>query len=303
MCFQGSPGHTIRDDSTATSRDREDGLYYWRMLNDAVNETDAPWLFIGMFDEYDEATNLIPASDDPPHPDVGSNGVPFTFQTSDPMPNDWWLALTGAAKQALQGKSTISDAIPTESNLENRSNVGGEAKWQVLENDGLTIVETVDSHVETSQFSIDGETFYASYSLDPYLYFQVDDRFLSQETDGRDVTIEVEYLDSSTGTFRISYDGTTQNYEVSEIAQLTGSGQWRTHRFEISNARFGNSQNGASDFRIEKVGGNLMVRRVRVVKESVLSVSIDLGAANIENGLQQVKPCRRSVVADYARRT
>ncbi len=43
------------------------------------------------------------------------------------MPNDWWMALTGAAKQALQGKVSINDTIPTESDLENRSNVGGEA--------------------------------------------------------------------------------------------------------------------------------------------------------------------------------
>ncbi len=47
------------------------------MISDAVNETDAPWLFIGMFDEYDEGTNLIPASDDPPVPDTDSGGNPL----------------------------------------------------------------------------------------------------------------------------------------------------------------------------------------------------------------------------------
>ena len=51
-----------------------------------------------------------------------------------------------------------------------------------------------------------------------------------------------------------------------------------------------NAQNGDSDFRIEHVGGNLMVRRVRVVKESVLSVSNNFGATNIDNGLQHVYP-------------
>ncbi len=266
------------------------GCTYWRMLSDAINETDAPWLFIGMFDEYDEATNLIPVSDDPPVPDTDPSGNPLTFQTSDPMPNDWWLALTGAAKQALQGNVAISDAIPTEAELENRSNVGGEVRWQVLENGGLAIVETADSQIETTQFTVDGKTFFASYSLDPYLYFQVDDHFLSQEADGRDVTIEVEYLDSTTGTFRIGYDGVSDYFESSGSAQLTGSYQWRTHRFEISDAQFANVQNEASDFRIEKVGGNLFVRRVRVVKESVLSVSSNLGATNTDSGLQQVIP-------------
>ena len=56
------------------------------------------------------------------------------------------------------------------------------------------------------------------------------------------------------------------------VAQLTGSNEWRTHRFELSDAYFGNSQNGANDFRIEKSGGNLFIRRVRVIKESMLSV-------------------------------
>ncbi len=242
-------------------------------------------------------TNLIPASDDPPTPDTDPGGHPLTFQTSDPRPNDWWLALTGAAKQALQDKSTISDAIPTESGLENRSNVGGEVRWQVNENNGLAIVETADSQVETAQYTVDGKTFHASYSNDPYLYFRVDDHFLPQETDGRDVTIEVEYLDSSNQTFRIAYDGIAQDFELSDVAQLSGSGQWRTHRFEISDAQFGNGQNGASDFRIEKAGGNLMVRRVVVVKESVLSVSSNFGAMNTDSGMHQVIPADGQTVS------
>ena len=287
--FPGFSWTHLQNDAGRTSRDREDGEFYWRMLNDAVNETAASWLFIGMFDEYDEATNLIPASDDPPVPDNDPGGNPLTFQVSDPRPNDWWMDLTGAARQALQGKVTINNTIPTESELENRSNVGGEVSWQASVSDRLEVVETLDSHIQTSTFVVDGKSFDAIYSTDPYLYFQVDDGFLLQEVDGRDVTLEVEYLDSAVGQFSVQYDSTTQVLETSDPAQLTGSGEWRTHRFELTDAHFGNNQNGGSDFRIEKTGGNLFVRRVNVIKESVLKVDANLGSTNTVNGLQQVE--------------
>ncbi|QEG36363.1 hypothetical protein [Bythopirellula goksoeyrii] len=285
--FPGFSWTHLQNSSTATSRDREDGNFYWRMISDAANETDAPWYFIGMFDEYDEGTNLIPASDDPPAPDMDSGGNPLTYQVSDPMPNDWWMALTGAAKQALQKKVSINDTIPTESELENRSNVGGEAVWQGSGSDRLAAIDNPDGQIQTTTFSVDGKSFDAIYSLDNRLYFQVDDSFLLQDTNGRDVTIEVEYLDSGPGQFNAKYDSTTDSQKATEPAVLTGSGQWRTHRFQLSDAYFGNNQNGGADFLLEKIGGNLFVRRVRVIKESMLSVDVDLGSSNTVNGLQQ----------------
>jgi len=266
--FPGFSWTHLKEDSNATSRDREDGAFYWRMLSDAVNETDAPWFFIGMFDEYDEATNLIPASDDPPLPDNDADGIPLTFQTSDPMPNDWWMALTGQAKEALLAKTTITDTVPTKSDLENRSNVGGEVVWQPFQSDRLSRVEIPN---------------------DSNVHFQVDDSFLFQETDGRDVTVEVEYLDSSTGTFSLIYDSLSQADQSSSPVPLTGSGKWRTHRFELADARFGNHQNGANDFRLEKSSGALTVRRVRVIKESMLAAESKLGVSNTTNGLQQLE--------------
>ncbi len=287
--FPGFSWTHLKNSSTATSRDREDGDFYWRMLSDAVNETDAPWLFIGMFDEYDEGTNLIPASDDPPVPDTDSDGIPLTYQVSDPRPNDWWMALTGAAKQALQGKTAINDTSPTESDLENRPNIGGEVWWRADDNERLTSVGTTDSQVEIAEFTVESDIFQAIYSFDPYLYFQVDDRFLQQESNGRDVTIEVEYLDSAVGQFNVEYDSLAATHMASEPAQLTGSGEWRTHRFEIADAHFGNSQGADSDFRFVKADGELYVRRVSVLKESMLTVDVDFGLANEVNGLNQVE--------------
>lgn len=286
--FPGFSWTHLQNDNLATSVDREDGEFYWRMISDAANETNAPWYFIGMFDEYDEGTNLIPATDDPPVPDTDPQGDPLTYQVSDPRPNDWWMALTGRAKQALQGKISINDTMPTEAELQNRSNVGGEVVWQVSGNDRLTTVDNPDGQIQTMSFTVDGETFDAIYSADDYLYFAVDDDFLLDETDGRDVTIEVEYFDDSTGQFGVEYDSSTSFFAASDPAPLTGSNLWRTHRFELSDARFDNNQNGGADFRLEKAGGNLFVRRVRVIKESMLTVEADLGASNDVNGLRQV---------------
>lgn len=287
--FPGFSWTHLQNSSTATSRDREDGLFYWRMLSDAVNQTEAPWLFIGMFDEYDEGTNLIPATDDPPLPDTDSGGNSLTYQTSDPRPNDWWMALTGAAKKALQGKAAISDAIPTESDLENRSNVGGEVSWRTDSADRLTVVETLDSQLQYASFTVDGRSFDAVNSADPYLYFALDDAFLFQEIDGRDVTIEIEYLDSGSGQFNLAYDSPNGIHQLTAPASLTASDHWRTHRFELSDAFFGNRQNDDSDFRLEKAGGNLFVRSVRVIKESVLTSQVDLGSTNATSGLEQVE--------------
>ncbi|MEM8677740.1 MAG: hypothetical protein AAGF97_00165 [Planctomycetota bacterium] len=284
--FPGFSWTHLQDSSNATSVDREDGEFYWRMLSDAANETDAPWWFIGMFDEYDEATNLIPASDDPPTPDLDNGGTPLTFQVSDPMPNDWWLALTGAAKQALQRKVVINDTIPTTSMLENRSNVGGAAHWQVGKADRVDVVDTLDSNPQQVQLNVNGTVSDVVYALEPYLYFQIDDGFVGQEVDGRDITIEVEYLDAQNGEFHVEYSAPTQ-IVASSPATLTGKVEWRTHRFQLADAVLGNELNGGADFRIHKQGGNLFVRRVRVLKESMLTADTQLGSTNVAHGLTQ----------------
>ncbi|TWT78362.1 hypothetical protein Pla123a_11530 [Posidoniimonas polymericola] len=287
--FPGFSWTHLQNSSAATSRDREDGDFYWRMLNDAVNETDAPWLFIGMFDEYDEGTNLIPATDDPPVPDTDSQGNPLTYQVSDPRPNDWWMALTGAAKQALQGKAAIGNATPTEHALQNRSNTGGEARWEPQRPDRLANVQTPESTAEIVDVPVRGTVSPAIRSNDSFLYFGVDDSFLIDEVDGRDITIEVEYLDLVTGQFSLEYDGVGSPHTAAADAVMTGSGNWRTHRFELIDARFANRQEGDADFRVTALDGNLLIRRISVLKENALTVDASLGSVNSERGLRQIE--------------
>lgn len=64
------------DDSTAYTP-RDQGRFYWKQLCDAA-EAGGDRLFVGMFDEYDEGTAIIPMSDDTP-PTPTRPGVGATF--------------------------------------------------------------------------------------------------------------------------------------------------------------------------------------------------------------------------------
>lgn len=67
--------HLPTGDSTLAYTARDQGRYYWNLLAKAA-QAGADRLFVGMFDEYDEATAIIPMSDDAPltpiHPGVAA---------------------------------------------------------------------------------------------------------------------------------------------------------------------------------------------------------------------------------------
>ena len=99
--------------------------------------------------------------------------------------------------------------------------------------------------------------------------------------------VEVDYFDSSIGSFDIQYDG--WDYEApdrSEKGSLRlvvydqgayisseekiiqqGTRQWQTAEFHLKNVRFANSQNGNADFRLRISCSEFFVRRVAVQLE------------------------------------
>lgn len=88
---------------------RRDGETYWNLITQAT----APgndWLFVGMFDEYDEGTAIMPMSDDPPHPEPGHG----RFLTNEGRPSTWWLTLTKYAKEILTGQRPPNEGLPAE---------------------------------------------------------------------------------------------------------------------------------------------------------------------------------------------
>ena len=66
----------IQTNSYVAYTDREDGAFLEKRIARAA-DAGSKMLFIGMLDEYDEATQILPMSDDPPHPPRRPGAVVF----------------------------------------------------------------------------------------------------------------------------------------------------------------------------------------------------------------------------------
>lgn len=104
-----------------------------------------------------------------------------------------------------------------------------------------------------------------------YLYFDVDSRFVI----GGTTYVTVEYLDEGRESFGIHYDSTDKKLRPDESAckvappvALTGTGQWKSHTFELPDAGFTGRESGGADLRIYALakGQGLAIRRVIVSK-------------------------------------
>jgi len=101
-----------------------------------------------------------------------------------------------------------------------------------------------------------------------YLYLQVDPEFKKHTP--MMVTVTVECLAVKPGKFDVQYDGGTPDnpYTASpDWVGLSGSGEWQTETFELSDARFQNRQNGRADFRLRVNCPEFYVRRVTVDRD------------------------------------
>jgi autotransporter-associated beta strand protein len=244
--------------------DRTGGQFFWTKGRDWINAGATDSLFFGMWDEYDEATHIMPMSDDPPPPHTEWG----RFINNEGKPSDWWMMLADELKRMMLDQRANTNTLPTVESLANRSNIGAEASVdlgmtdlasslsRVPQADGDTLVETVGGR--ECRGNVDPAT-------DRYMYFNVNNAFAYQLVNG-DVTIEVEYYDRSGSTvLGLQYDGASANYITHpQSITTTGSNTWRRVRFEIADAWFGGRQNGSSDFRLTFGGKKLNANRVWV---------------------------------------
>lgn len=86
---------------------RGGGKFYWDKIYGAVG-SGAGRLFVGMFDEYDEGTAIIPMTDDPPAPAPNWG----RFLTNLGKPSDWWLLLTSAGRDMMLGLRPYTNVVP-----------------------------------------------------------------------------------------------------------------------------------------------------------------------------------------------
>jgi predicted amidohydrolase YtcJ len=105
---------------------------------------------------------------------------------------------------------------------------------------------------------------------DWYMQFQIDDDFMFQGSPTSKVRIEVEYLDDGTDQFNIQYDASSGGpfgngqFKETDVVVKTGTGDFKTAIFTLSDAYFANRDNNA-DFRISDFSdGAETIRRVIV---------------------------------------
>jgi len=121
-------------------------------------------------------------------------------------------------------------------------------------------------------------------AADLYLYFQVSDSFAYQGS-VPDLYIAMDYYDTGTGALGLEYDAADSPYKNGGSVALTGSNTWKRHTFHVTDAYFGNRQNGACDFRIACGAGSTMyLDTVQVSREdpgspvAVVSADVQYGA-------------------------
>jgi hypothetical protein len=86
-----------------TNIPRRKGEFYWRQLA-IFRELGIRTVFVGMFDEVDEATAIYKVANETP---VGKHFVNY-----EGLPSDWYLTLTGAGTQMIRGEIPQSKTIP-----------------------------------------------------------------------------------------------------------------------------------------------------------------------------------------------
>jgi hypothetical protein len=140
---------------------------------------------------------------------------------------------------------------------------------------GLVQVETPDGATEPAEIGgspcrASKETIYAG----RYIYFRVDDSF--KWADRMLVDVVVEYFDHPTGSFTLEFDGSDTSAPFQgaytptrRYITLRGTKQWRTATFRLTDARFLNSQNGATDFRLAILADTFHVRHVEVIRRGL----------------------------------
>ena len=105
---------------------------------------------------------------------------------------------------------------------------------------------------------------------DWYMQFKVADYFIYEGSPTTHVRIEVEYLDDGADQFNIQYDAVSAGafsdgrFKESNVVTKSGSGEFKTAIFTLSDAYFANRDNNA-DFRIsDHSDGAETIRRVSV---------------------------------------
>jgi len=112
---------------------------------------------------------------------------------------------------------------------------------------------------------------------DRYIYFDVDSHF-ALNGNNPDPYIKIDYYDAGTSTLVLQYDASDGTiYKNGGSVTLTNTNTWKQHTFHVTDAYFGNRQNGGADFRISggSSGDIFYLDLVRVTEEALVPPIIE----------------------------
>jgi hypothetical protein len=79
------------------------GDFFWRQFSTCA-DLGIEMAYVAMFDEVDEGTAIFKVSNKPPKPG--------RFVTSEGLPSDWYLRLTGEGSKLIRGERKNQRVIP-----------------------------------------------------------------------------------------------------------------------------------------------------------------------------------------------
>jgi len=209
--------------------DRRGGAFYeeqWlKLLRRPVN-----FVMVETWNEWHEGTDVAESKE------YGRKFIELTRKYSDRFKQGW---------RPPWPKGPYSDAHSVSITL---GATNREAGLRQIENeDGLTAPATLGTRAARVVQSSPGKG--------RYFYFAVNDSF--KAGDRKDFTLEVEYFDAAPGRLSVEFDGSDESAPFSgaytrapDQIQLNGLKSWRSARFTLKDAKFGNGQNRGADFRL-----------------------------------------------------
>ena len=236
------------------TRDREDGDFY-RWSWERVMRSGARIVLIETWNEHHEATGI---SETVEH---GRRYVQLTSRYAEA----WKAGRTIDSQIELRYPDPIA-----------RPNSAEGAEYAGVPRVSITFGQDGEQGISLVRGVADGAAAVSRYAREPVVtsiaaqttYFSVADPFSFDETSG--LSIEYEYLDSGHAWHMLQYDSHDRHatlsgaYTNAPRIESQGTGEWRTVRLELPDARFANRQNGGADFRFAIAGGSFTIRRIVV---------------------------------------
>ncbi|MFN0070189.1 MAG: hypothetical protein ACKVVP_01705 [Chloroflexota bacterium] len=209
------------------SRDRESGATFQRDLR-VASLSGAPWLLLETWNELWESTAIADTAElGREYIDLAQKETSLFRALTLDQPRDGWVDLGSGAANYLQ---LLADAP--------------EERGALVEHNGKLGSRPL--------VEVDDGAGYFHFALPPRL----------RPHGLRTAQIDVEYLDSGTGSFRLQYESrpgfdTDEVYTESEPVGFTNSGAWRQVRFTLPDVDFHRRQYGGyGDFRIQDLPGD-----------------------------------------------